>query len=97
MIDQITEMIKGASTDTLVRTIVTCIAAINAVCAMMGLIPLEITENMVYSVVSSVALVGSAGWSWWKNNSFTPAAKEADALMKELKTGIGEELIEEVE
>lgn len=94
---QIIENIKSASPDTLVRTIITLIAAVNAVCAIMGWIPLEITENMVYTAVSSIALIGSAGWSWWKNNSFTPAAQEGDALMKEIKAGIGEEVIEEVE
>ena len=89
------EMIKGASVDTIVRTIVMFIALINGMCVITGCAPLEIDENTVYCIVSGIAMVGSSIWAWWKNNSFTPAAKEADAYMKQMKQGLGAELIEE--
>ena len=92
----IIEMVKGASVDTIVRTIVMFIALINGTCVITGLSPLNIDENTVYCIVSGIAMVGSSIWAWWKNNSFTAAAKEADAYMKQMKQGLGEEFIEEV-
>ena len=89
------EMIKGTSTETIVRTIVMFVALINGMCAITGCAPLDIDENTIYCIVSGIAMVGSSIWAWWKNNSFTPAAKEADAYMRQMKQGLGEELIEE--
>lgn len=90
------EMIKGTSTETIVRTIVMFVALINGVCVLMGWAPLDVDENTIYCIVSGIAMVASSIWAWWKNNSFTPAAKEADAYMKQMKQGLGVEVIEEV-
>lgn len=70
---------------TIARTIVLFIALLNSVLTMCGANPLDISEDTVYSLVSAVFMIGSAVWSWWKNNSFTAAAKAADEYMKSIR------------
>lgn len=72
-------------TDTIARTIVLFLALLNQVFAVTGIASLNIEENDVYQLASLVALIGSALWSWWKNNSFTQAAIEADKVKDKLK------------
>ncbi len=73
-------------TDTIIRTIVLGLALVNQVLSMfgMGLIPIE--DATVEALVTSAATVITAVWAWWKNNSFTKNAQEADAYMAKLKT-----------
>lgn len=70
---------------TIARTIVLFVALLNSVLTMCGANPLEISDDTIYSIVSAVFMIGSAVWSWWKNNSFTAAAKEADEYMKRIR------------
>lgn len=72
---------------TIERTIVLVIALVNQVCAIMGWTPLDIAEADVYQSVTLIATIGASIWAWWKNNSFTQSALEADKLMHELKKG----------
>jgi SPP1 family holin len=74
-------------TDTIARTIVLFIALANQVLVVFGKEAFPVTEDQVYQVVSLIALIGSAVLAWWKNNSFTKAAIEADKVLHELKTG----------
>lgn len=73
------------SADTIARTIVLALALLNQVLAVCGRGTLEIAENDVYQLVSLLFTVGSAGVAWWKNNSFTQAAIEADKTMHDRK------------
>lgn len=77
--------IATATPQTIVRTIVMLITLINMVCAVMGWTPIDIDEDAIYQVVSSIAAVLATIWAWWKNNSFTSAAKEADEVLKTAK------------
>ena len=43
------------------------------------------TFIVVYNIVSIVLTGVSSALAWWYNNSFTPEAKQSDALMYELK------------
>ena len=72
---------------TIVRTIVLVIALVNQGCTMMGWNPLDISEAYVYQSVTLIVTIGASIWAWWKNNSFTQPALEADKLMHELKKG----------
>jgi SPP1 family holin len=74
-------------TETIARTIALFIALANQVLAVFGKEAFPITEDIVYQAVSLIALIASAVWAWWKNNSFTKAAIEADKVLHELKTG----------
>lgn len=43
------------------------------------------TDEEIYEAVSTVITLVISLLSAWKNNSFTPAAQEADALLKQKK------------
>lgn len=71
--------------DTIARTIVLFIALANQVLAIAGKEIFPVTEDQVYQVVTLVATIGASVWAWWKNNSFTKAAIEADKVLTQLK------------
>ena len=72
--------------DTIARTIVLFIALANQVLAIAGKEVFPVTEDQVYQVVTLVVTIGASVWAWWKNNSFTEAAIEADNLLSQLKS-----------
>ena len=74
-------------TSLIVRLVVSIIASVNAACAIVGVPPLDVTEDQVYTVVSVAAMIGAWAWGFWKNNSFTKEAKQADEYLAELKAG----------
>lgn len=76
---------EKVDTSTIARTIVLFIALFNQILNMLGMVPLELEENTIYDLASLIALVGSAIWNWWKNNSFSQQAIEADKYMNDLK------------
>lgn len=53
---------------------------------MLGKNPLPFAEDELYALLTTAATVAASLWAWWKNNSFTPAAIEADKYLAELKT-----------
>ncbi len=71
--------------ETVIRTIVLIVAVINNTLTMYGKNPLPISENELYQVLSTVAATVAIVWAWWKNNSFTKPAREADAYLRHLK------------
>lgn len=71
--------------DTIIRTIITAIALFNSVLVMLGMQPLPFENEELYECLSAFIAIITTAWSWWKNNSFTNAAIEADKYMKELK------------
>ena len=74
------------SKDTIIRTILAAIALVNSVLIMLGKNPLPFSDEQIYTWLSTIATIGTTIWAWWKNNSFTPKAVEADKYLKELKT-----------
>ena len=77
---------KRISTDTIARTICLVFALINQVLAIFGKDVLPFTNDEIYQTVSLVATLSTSLLAWWKNNSFTSAAIEADKLMESLKS-----------
>ena len=71
--------------ETIIRTIVLILALANQVLAIYGKQAIPITEDDVYQTVTLIVTVGSALWAWWKNNSFTGPAIEADEYMAKLR------------
>lgn len=74
------------STDTIIRTIVLVVALINQVLTATGKNPLPFSDDVIYEAVTLAVTIGASVWAWWKNNSFTKAAIEADQYLKGLKT-----------
>ena len=53
-------------------------------------------ESDIYQLCTLVATVTTSLIAWWKNNSFTEAAKLADCYMKAIKEdGLPEEVEED--
>ena len=77
---------KRISTDTIARTICLVFALVNQVLAIFGKNVLPFTNDEIYQAVSLVATLSTSLLAWWKNNSFTSAAIEADRLMESLKS-----------
>ncbi|MBQ3094354.1 MAG: phage holin [Clostridia bacterium] len=71
---------------TIARTVVLGLALINQVLVAFGVNTIPIADDTVTALVSAAFTIGSAVAAWWKNNSFTKAAVQADAVMNELKT-----------
>ena len=78
-------MKKKVTTETIIRTIVLVITLINQVLTMLGKNLLPFAEDELYTMLSAAATVAAALWAWWKNNSFTSEAIEADEYLAELK------------
>lgn len=73
-------------TDTIVRTIVLVVALANQVLAVTGKGLIPISDEQINDVVTLIATIGASLWAWWKNNSFTKAAIEADEVLAHLKS-----------
>lgn len=72
-------------TGTVIRTLCLILALINQILSATGKPLLPIDDSQVETVVTETALVITALWSWWKNNSFTKNAIVADEYLKDLK------------
>ncbi|MED3792306.1 phage holin [Niallia alba] len=70
---------------TLIRTIVLAVALINQSLVLAGYSPLPFDDTQVENTVTIVFSVVASLLAWWKNNSITREAKEADKYLKELK------------
>lgn len=71
---------------TLARTIILALALINQLLSASGHAVLPIEDAQIETIVSTAWTVIASLVAWWKNNSFTQAALEGDAKMKELKS-----------
>lgn len=74
-------------TETIIRTVVLILALVNNCLVMAGHSPLPIEDAQITELLSMVFTIGAALWAWWKNNSFTKAAIQADEVMKTIKAG----------
>lgn len=73
--------LKGVSTQTWARTIVLLLALISQFCVILGKRTQAIdVEQWQEYVTYALTVIGSI-WAWWKNNSFTQKAQEADNVL----------------
>ena len=77
-------MTKG----TIVRTIILVLALVNQLLTSAGYAPLPFSDEQLEQMFADGFVIVSAIIAWWKNNSFTKAAIEADKALKESKTTV---------
>ena len=82
---------NNVTTGTIARTIVLILALANQVLAMCGKQVLNIADDDIYQIVSIVFTISASVWSWWKNNSFSVNAINADKYLNKLKKNESEE------
>lgn len=73
--------LKGVSVETWARTIVLLIALAAQFCIISGRSEEEINIEQWQNYVTYALTVIASVWSWWKNNSFTSKAQQADKYL----------------
>lgn len=73
--------LKGVTVQTWARTIVLLLALISQLCVILGkkTEAIDVDQWQEY-VTYGLTVIGSI-WAWWKNNSFTQKAQEADNIL----------------
>ena len=74
-------MKKKPTKGTIIRTVCLVLAIANNSLAIAGKSPLPIDDEMVSQVVSFIFTVTASVTAWWKNNSYTQRAIEADEYL----------------
>ena len=74
------------SAATITRTAVLGLALTNQLLSAAGKPVLPVESAQLEQVVSAGLTVAASLWGWWKNNSFTRPALEADEYMQQLKS-----------
>mgnify|MGYP000782416619 FL=1 len=82
---------NNVTAGTIARTIVLLLALANQVLAMCGKQVLNIADDDIYQIVSIVFTISASVWSWWKNNSFSVNAINADKYLNKLKKNESED------
>ena len=67
---------------TIARTILLVFALINQIVAVFGKSPIPIDDDTVTNLISTAWTVIASLIAWWKNNSFTKKAIEADKVLR---------------
>lgn len=72
---------KGVSVQTWARTLVLILALVSQLCVILGKRTEAIDVDQWQEYVTYALTVISSIWAWWKNNSFTDKAQNADKLL----------------
>lgn len=70
------------SSGTVARTVVLALALVNQVLVAVGVQAIPIEDETINTLVSTAWTVTASVVAWWKNNSFTKAAIQADKSFK---------------
>lgn len=70
--------LKGVTLQTWVRTLILIVALVNQALVLLGISKNEIELDSWANYGTYLLTVVTSVWSWWKNNSFTSNAQEAD-------------------
>lgn len=70
---------------TIARTAAMVITIANTILTAAGKNPLPFSDTEVYAWISDIAEIVVSLVAWWKNNSFTKSAIQADGVLKKLK------------
>lgn len=77
---------KTVSAGTIARTVVLALALVNQILSATGHPVLPIESEQLESLVTTGITVIASVVAWWKNNSWTKPAIEADDTLKMLKS-----------
>lgn len=78
-------MKQNISIGTIVRTMLLVLALINQILSASGHAVIPIEDETIETLVSTGATVIASLIAWWKNNSFTQEAIEADGYLADLR------------
>ena len=84
--------LKGVNKESVTGVLILLLALINAVLQMFGINTLQIENNDISTIISSVFVIGAALYNTWKNRNLSSASQIAQNITDALKTG---ELLEE--
>lgn len=73
--------------DSIIRTIILALALVNQILTTTGHAIIPITDDQITQIITLGFTIGASLLAWWKNNSFSKQAIEADEYMKSLKRG----------
>lgn len=76
---------RNVTKGTVVRTIMLIIVMINMILNATGNNPINISESLVYEVIETLISVAVIIIGFWKNNSYTDNAQQADKYLEELR------------
>ncbi len=74
---------RSISSDTIARTVVLVLALLNQILAIAGHSAISFAESDIYQLVSLLWTIVASIAAWWKNNSFTCLACQADEWMRQ--------------
>lgn len=72
---------KGVTVQTWVRTIVLALALISQILVLLGKSDKQIDEEQTARILTTIFTAIASVWAWWKNNSFTQKAQDADEIL----------------
>lgn len=67
---------------TIIRTIILVHALVNEILRARGIETIKIENETITELISQVYLILAVILAWWKNNSFTKEALEADKVLE---------------
>ena len=73
--------LKGVTVQTWARTIVLLLALVSQLCVILGKRTEAIDVDQWQEYVTYALTVIGSIWAWWKNNSFTQQAQDADNIL----------------
>ena len=79
---------KDLNPGAVARTIALILALFNQAMTMSGHKIIDVADDDIYQAVSLIFTIAASLAAWWKNNSFTAAAKEADKYLSDLKSEV---------
>lgn len=79
---------------TIARTIILALALVNQLLSVTGHAVLPIEDAQIETLVSTIWTIVAAVAAWWKNNSITESAVEADKVKTAIKEGKNVEIKE---
>ena len=71
---------------TIIRTVILALALVNQILTASGHAVIPISDETITQLISAAATVLTAIIAWWKNNSFTQEAIEADQYLSQLRS-----------
>ena len=74
-----------ATAGTIARTVALALALINQLLTAFGYNIIDVSDETINTLISTIFTIVAALVAFWKNNSFTQAALKGDEVMKELK------------